>query len=125
MKTSFKRQRGLTFISLIFVLGIAGFFVLLALKVGPIYLDHSKVLSALAAVEEAPDAATLSEHEIREMLRKRFDLNYVSDVDAKDIKIYKSGYYLKVEIEYEVIKKIMGNLSVLVEFDDVVEVGSE
>lgn len=125
MKTSFKRQRGLTFISLIFVLGIAGFFVLLILKVGPIYLDHSKVLSALAAVEEAPDAATLSEHDIREMLRKRFDLNYVSDVEAGDIKIYKSGYYLKVEIEYEVVKKIMGNLSVLVEFDDVVEVGSE
>ncbi len=125
MKTSFKRQRGLTFISLIFVLGIVGFFVLLILKVGPIYLDHSKVLSALAAVEEAPDAAMLSEHDIREMLRKRFDLNYVSDVEASDIKIYKSGYYLKVEIEYEVVKKIMGNLSVLVEFDDVIEVGSE
>jgi len=125
MKTSFRRQRGLTFISLIFVLWIVGFFVLLILKVGPIYLDHSKVLSALAAVEEAPDAAMLSERDIREMLRKRFDLNYVSDVEASDIKIYKSGYYLKVEIKYEVVKKIMGNLSVLVEFNDVVEVGSE
>lgn len=125
MKTSFKCQRGLTFISLIFVLGIVGFFALLLLKIGPIYLDHSKVSSALAAVKEAPDAVTLSEQDIREMLRKRFDLNYVSDADDSDIKVYKSGYYLKVEIQYEVVRKVMGNLSVLVEFDDVVEVGNQ
>jgi len=30
---------------------------------------------------------------------------------------------LKVAIEYEVVTKIAGNLSVLVEFNDVIEVG--
>lgn len=125
MNSSFKRQQGLTFISLVILLAMLGFFVMLILKIGPIYLDHSKVVNALAAVEQSVDLETKSEHEIREMLRKRFDLNYVSDVTPQDIKIYRSGYYVKIEIQYEVVKKIIGNLSVLVEFDDVAEVGHE
>lgn len=120
---SVKRQQGMTLISLILVLGLIGFFALLVLKIAPIYLDHSKITAALEAVKESVDVETKSDYEIREMLRKRFDLNYVYDVSAQDIVITKSGNYLKVEIQYDVIKKIMGNLSVLVEFDDVMEVG--
>ncbi len=52
MNLSPKRQQGLTFISLVFVLGLIGFFVLLVLKIAPIYLDHSKVVSALAEIEK-------------------------------------------------------------------------
>jgi Tfp pilus assembly major pilin PilA len=120
-----KRQQGFTLITLIFFLGVAGFFVLLVLKIGPIYLDHSKVKNALAAVENSTDIQTLSEHEVRSSLEKRFNLNYVAHLDAKDVKITKRGNYLKVEADYEVVEKIAGNLSVLVEFDDKFEVGAE
>lgn len=118
-----KRQQGMTLISLIFMLCGIGFIAMLVLKIGPIYLEHSKVTAALAAVEESVDVLNKSIPDIREMVRKRFDLNYVYDVTAQDLIITKSGNYLKVEIKYDVVKKIMGNLSVLVEFDDVVEVG--
>jgi len=117
------RQKGMTFISLIFLMCAIGFVVMLALKIGPIYLDHGKVTAALAAVEESVDVLNKSDPEIREMVRKRFDLNYVTDVTPRDLVITKSGGYLKVELQYDVVKNIMGNLSVLVEFDDVVEVG--
>lgn len=120
---SLKRQQGMTFISLILLLCLIGFFALLVLKIGPIYLDHSKITAALEAVKQSVDLESKTEHDIREMLRKRFDLNYVTDVRAQDIVITKSGSYLKVEIQYDVIKKIIGNISVLVEFDDVLEVG--
>lgn len=52
MNASTKHQQGLTFISLVFFLGLIAFFVLLGLKIGPIYLDHSKVTNALAEVEK-------------------------------------------------------------------------
>ncbi len=125
MNTLSKPQQGYTLITLIFMLGIFGFFVLLAMKVGPIYLDHSKVKSALAAIEQMTDVATLSEAEIRASLDKRFNMNYVSDLKAQDVKIIKRGNYLKVQANYEVVEKIVGNASVLVQFDDVVEVGKE
>ncbi len=125
MKRSLKRQQGLAFISLLFILGLVGFFVLLTLKIGPIYLDHHKVVGALAGLEKTADLEKLSEAEIRSSLNKRFNINYVYDVTPDDITITKQGNYLKVVVEYEVVRKIVGNLSVLVEFNDVVEAGLE
>ena len=125
MNVSPKRQQGLTFISLVFVLGLIAFFVLLGLKIGPIYLDHSKVVSALAEIEKTPDIEEQSEAQIRDSLSKRFNINYVYDVTQDDITVTKQGNYLKVAIEYEVVRKIAGNLSVLVEFNDVIEVGEK
>lgn len=125
MNTMSKPQQGYTLITLIFMLGIFAFFVLLAMKIGPIYLDHSKVKSALAAIEQDKDVATKSEAEIRSSLDKRFNMNYVSDLKVQDVKIIKRGGYLKIEANYEVVEKIAGNASVLVQFDDVIEVGKE
>lgn len=127
MKTigNYQKQKGLTLISIIFLLGVAGFFVLLIFKIGPIYIDHGKVVDALEAVKSSPDFDEMSEHDITSTISKRFDLNYVKDVTPKDIVIQKSGAYTKVSIDYEVIVKIFGNLSVLVEFSDAVEAGAE
>ena len=123
MNVTPKHQQGLTFISLVFVLGLIAFFILLGLKIGPIYLDHSKVVSALAEIEKTQGIGELSQAEIRNSLNKRFNINYVYDVTQDDITVTKYGNYLKVVIKYEVIRKIAGNLSVLVEFNDVIEVG--
>lgn len=125
MNRLFKRQQGYTLISLIFILGVVAFFILLILKIGPIYLDHMKVVNALAAIEKTTDVETLSEAEIRASLDKRFNMNYVADVKAQDMKVSKRGNYLKVEANYEVVEKVVGNISVLVEFHDVIEVGKE
>jgi hypothetical protein len=125
MNLSPKHQQGLTFISLVFFLALIAFFVLLGLKIGPIYLDHMKVTNALAEIKKTPDIETKSANEIRESLNKRFNMNYVNDVTQDDITVVKQGNYLKVIIEYEVVKKIAGNLSVLVEFNDVIEAGQE
>lgn len=125
MNISPKRQQGLTFISLVFVLGFIATIVLLAFKIGPIYLDHNKVVSALAEMEKTPDIEEQSEAQIRDSLNKRFNMNYVYDVTQDDITITKQGDYLKVAIEYEVVKPLVGNLSALVEFNDVIEAGQQ
>jgi len=86
-------------------------------------MNHSKVVNALAAIESTPDVETLSKREILSSLDKRFNMNYVEDVDRKDIEIIKQGNYVKVEIVYERVEKILGNLSVLVQFDESFEAG--
>ena len=125
MNLSPKRQQGLTLISLALILGLIGFFTLLVLKIAPIYIDHGKVVSALAALKESTDIETKGEYEVRDNLNKRFTMNYVYDVTKDDIKVVKHGNYLKVQIEYETVAKIAGNLSVLAEFNDFIEVGQE
>jgi Tfp pilus assembly major pilin PilA len=120
-----KHQQGLTLISLIFVLGFIGVIVLLTLKTIPIYLDHNKVANALTELKSSNDITTLSEAEIKSSLSKRFSINYVYDVTPDQIKVVKHGTYAKVEIEYETVVKLVGNLSLLAEFHDVVEAGQE
>jgi hypothetical protein len=125
MNLSLKRQQGLTLISLVFILGLIGFFVMLTLKIVPIYLDHGKVKSALEALKATPELQTKSEYEIRDSLNKRFSINYVYDVKPENIKVLKHGNYVKVDIEYETVVALAGNLSALAEFHDTIEAGQE
>lgn len=120
-----KHQRGLTFISLCVLLFIFGFFVFLVLKIGPIYLDHNKVSSALSALKKDPSFSSMSEHEIRRSLDNRFNIGYVDFIEEDDIKVSRSNDYVKVEIDYEVLKPMAYNLSVLVEFHDMIETGGD
>jgi len=119
------KQRGLTFISLVFILGMIAFFTLLVLKIAPIYFNNSKVTNALAAVEESVDITSKSRREIYDSLQKRFNMNYVEYVTDDDIKIIAQPGYVKVNIDYERVEPIMGNLSVLVEFHEGFEVGGK
>lgn len=118
------KQRGLTFISLVLLLGLIAFFTLLILKIGPIYLNHSKVVNALAAVEETTDITSKSRKEVMESLMKRFNMNYVEYVTGDDISIIAQPGFVKVDIDYDRIEPIAGNLSVLVEFHEGFEAGS-
>ncbi|WP_024297257.1 DUF4845 domain-containing protein [Methylomicrobium lacus] len=120
-----KHQRGLTFISLCILLGIAGFFVFLVLKIGPIYMDHNKVASALSALKKDSAFPMMTEHEIRRSLDNRFNIGYVDFIAPEDIKVSKSNDYVKVEIAYEVVKPLAYNLSVLVDFHDMIETGGD
>lgn len=120
-----KGQRGLTFISFMLILGLLAFFVLLTLKISPIYINHNKITNALSALEQMEEIETMSQNEIRTSLRKRFDMNYVDKFKASDVVILKQSDYLKVEVEYEQVEKILGNLSVLVKFYDFFEIGDD
>lgn len=125
MTFSAKHQQGLTFLTILLILGLIAFFVLLGLKIGPIYMNHNKVVNALSALEEMEDVETLSKRHTYDSLDKRFGMNYVEYVERDDITITKQGNYLKVEIEYERVVPIVGNLSVLAEFYDFFEVGAD
>ncbi|MGY6277285.1 DUF4845 domain-containing protein [Methylomonas sp. MgM2] len=119
------KQRGLTFISLVFILGLIAFFTLLVLKIAPIYFNNSKVKNALAAVEQSTNITSKTRQEILTSIDKRFNMNYVEYVTHDDIKIVAQPGYVKVNVDYERVEPIMGNLSVLVEFHEGFEVGDK
>jgi len=125
MNNAMQKQKGLTLISIVFILIFIGSVVLLVLKIAPIYMNHNNVTNALEALKETPEITTMSRREIESSLLKRFGMNYVEDVNLDDVEIIKRPGYVKVRIAYEVVQPIVGNLSVLVEFDDSFEKGAE
>ena len=124
MQHSYKKQQGLTLISLIFVLGLIAFFVLLGFKVGPIYMEHAKVTHALSSLKNQPDIENKSKRYIWNSLNKQMGMDYIYHIKKEHVKITSSHGYMKVQIKYHVKQLLVENLSVWVDFDNSVEVGT-
>lgn len=125
MNFSGNHQKGLTFITIMIILGLIAFFVMLGLKVGPIYMNHSKVQSTMTAIKEMPGIENMGKREIALSISKRLNMNYVDKINKDDFEIIRHDDLLTVSIDYERVEKLMGNLSVLVEFSESFEVGGD
>jgi len=121
----YKNQQGLTLITFILLMAVIGFLVMIVLKVGPIYMNHSKVVHALETLKNRPDIVNQSKHSVWISLNKQFGMNYVENVTKKDVKITSRAGYLKVQIQYHVKQPFIDTLSVWVDFDNSIEVGSQ
>ncbi len=124
MKTNINQQKGLTFISILVILMVIGFFGLLILKIGPIYMNHFKVQDTLASLEAEPDLTSHSKAKLRDLLDRRLNVNMVDNVSNEDISVTKTHERVSIEIDYEVTENIVGNLDVLVYFNEAIEVAS-
>ena len=112
------RQRGMTFWSLLFVLGVIALVVFLILTLFPPYMADLKVRSALDSLARQPDAGSMTKAEIITGLEKRFDIDSVTHVDPKnDIKIINRGKNRVIRIKYEAVIPMVANISALLEFD--------
>lgn len=124
MKRHSANQNGLTFISILVILCVIGFFSLLILKIGPIYMNHFKVMDSLASLEKDADLVSYSKAKVLDTVEKRLDINMVNHLQREDISVLKTPTYVSVEIDYEVTENIFGNLDVLVYFTESFEAGA-
>lgn len=125
MSLSSKNQQGIGFIPLIFIMTLLFTVISITLKIVPVYLNHSKVTAMLDQLKQEADGEKKTESDIKGSISKRININNIDDVTQGDITVNKQGKAFKVLINYEVVKQIYGNLSVLIEFNDEVEVGVE
>ena len=117
-----KSQQGMTAIGWIIVLGLIGFFVLLALRMTPAYLEYMTVKASLESLQNEPGITEKTAPEIRSMLSKRFDVNDVKNVTGKDVQIENQGGRLSVWVDYEVRVGVLGNVDAVMSFAHDVEV---
>ncbi|MEO5702651.1 MAG: DUF4845 domain-containing protein [Gammaproteobacteria bacterium] len=115
------KQRGMSAIGLVIVLLLIGFFTLITLRVGPMYLENFSVTSSLASLKNEPDIAAKPGIEILQLLMKRLDINDVENVNPKDIAITRISTGVLVSVKYEVRKALVGNFDVVGKFDESVE----
>jgi hypothetical protein len=118
------RQRGMTLISFLLLFAMIGSFILVGLKLTPIYLEHFKIKTTLENLKSEPELAEKSPKEIIATLQKRWDINSINRITAADsVTIEASGGSLTVQAEYEVEEPIVANVSALVRFKDSVTLG--
>jgi hypothetical protein len=119
-----KKQQGLTFISWLVILTILGVFVLVGIKITPVYLEHFAVKKTLESMQREPLIGRKTIPEIRRILFRRFDMNSIYDMTKDDIKIQRSGSSTKITVAYEERRNLFGNLSLVMTFEDSIELAS-
>jgi hypothetical protein len=113
-----KTQRGITLIGFIMVLAVAGFFIFLAMRLVPVYVEYYSVVKNVKAICKEPDAPTASLDEMRKKLANRFIIDYAENFDVKKgMKLVREGDKKTLNIAYEVRKPLIYNLDFVAKFE--------
>jgi len=123
MKTSLKqKQQGLTLISWLIIFAIGGFFILLGMKLVPIYLENQSVKSIVESLRNDSKARGESAAGVKKLIYKRLKINSIYDFPKDNIKIKKTKNRLLVDITYDKIEPIFANISVMVSFSEKLDI---
>jgi len=118
-----KKQRGMTFLSLLIVLGLIAFFALLIMKVTPLYMEFNSVKNVMKTTAAMPNLGKRGKKYIRDSIDKGLYINDVATITGKDM-TYEKDRKKKVWIvtaDYEARTKLFANISVVAEFKHMVE----
>lgn len=117
-----KQQAGLTMISWVVVLAVAGTILLIVMKLVPVYMDHNAIRSGMKSVaaEFPPNA---SQTVVRQAMQKRLSMNNVTTVHYEQFEVLRDGDAAYLEIVYEAKTSLFGNISLVVDFEESFEMG--
>ncbi|TFW70527.1 DUF4845 domain-containing protein [Methylotenera oryzisoli] len=111
-----KKQQGATLLGMLIVGAFVVFVALIVMKVAPAYIEFMSVKKVLKAMQ-SESLGTMSNKEIKDSFEKRASVAYVDTVKGSDLVIEKTpDGSAVVSVSYEVVKPIMGNVSVLIDF---------
>ena len=113
---SLHRQKGMTAIGWMTVLGLLAFFVMLILRMAPAYMEYYKIVSTLESLEEEKGMSEVNPAAIRDLITRRFDISYVAVIQPKDVKIKNAGKYYTVTAKYDAREHLFANVDVLMSF---------
>jgi len=117
MKT-ISKENGITFGGFIMLLALLGGLAIFAMKIIPAYMENGKVQRAFDAITQDPAMQTATVAEIKDSFYKRANtMDSVTVVTSSDIEIDKSEGKLKLSASYSKKVPLVGNISLLVEFN--------
>jgi hypothetical protein len=111
------RQRGISMVGGLLALISVCFVALLVLRIVPLYIAYFTVQSALDGLKKEPQASQMTVNDIYNTLQKRFDIGYVTVVQAKQVKIRYQGKDRVLSLHYEDRRPLIGNLDVIATFN--------
>ena len=117
---SIKNQRGLGMLQWALVIAIAGFFLLFAFKVVPLYAENRYVESALRSLQNSGEKLEqMTDAEITKKLNNFYMVNNVrSEGPTKSIKIARESEKAVVTIDYETRVPLFYNIDLVLSFQN-------
>jgi hypothetical protein len=111
------QQRGLTFGNFLLGAILLVFLALFGMKIIPAYVENRTIAQILDTVAHDPDMQDAQPNDIRNSFEKRAMINNITVVNSSDIQIQKAPGGLVLSVHYNVKIGLVGNASLLLEFD--------
>ncbi|RXZ44285.1 DUF4845 domain-containing protein [Crenobacter cavernae] len=109
-----RAERGMSSISVIFVVALFGFMLIGAFRVIPVYSEYAEVKNAVAEIARDPSRA---ESEVRREFRNRAVVADISSVKDTDLFIVSGGNFLTVRAKYRREVPLVANVKLAFDFD--------
>ncbi|MEI2772839.1 MAG: DUF4845 domain-containing protein [Candidatus Competibacter sp.] len=111
-------QRGMTVIGMLLLLIVIAFVVLIAMKVVPMYIQYFSIKSTIESIRKEPQLAQMSTQDIQNAIQKRFDIGYVDNITARDLKIRNENRGRVLDLEYQDERELFYGLSILLKANE-------
>jgi hypothetical protein len=112
-----KRQAGMTTMGLIILVAFVGLFAFAGLRLTPVYLNYMKIAGIVEGVREEFDGTGATRADVRQSLRRRFDIESVSEITSREVKVTSVDGGFEVAATYSHKAPFIANVSFVVDFD--------
>jgi len=104
----------------IFMLALIGFVALVTIKVVPLYLNQMTLKRDLneVATQVNSSGSEIDIGELRRDVEKRFDIDYITQIEAKDIKVERTEQGMTMGYDYEARANLFANVFVVIHFKE-------
>ena len=119
-RSSLRREAGMTTLGMIILVAFVGIFAFAGLRLTPVYLNYMKVVGVINGVHEEFDGTNASRSAIRSSITRRFDVESVGQITAREVTVTSVDGGFEVRAQYNHIAPFISNVSFSVEFDKVV-----
>jgi len=111
------RQTGMTTIGVIILVAFVGIFAFGGIRLTPVYLNYMKVVGVVDGVRDEFDGQNATRTAIRKSISRRFDIESVSELTAKEVTVTKLDGGYEVVAAYSHKADFVANISFVVDFD--------
>ncbi|MBK8181682.1 MAG: DUF4845 domain-containing protein [Candidatus Competibacteraceae bacterium] len=111
-------ERGMTLIGMLLLIIVIAFIALIAMKVVPMYVQYYSIKSTIESIRKEPQLAQMSAQDIHNGIQKRFDIGYVSNLTARDLKIRNESGGRVLDLVYQDERALFYGLSVVLKVNE-------
>lgn len=111
-----KRQQGLGFAGVIFLLIGIVFVAIIGMKLVPAYIEYFTIKKAITGMTQSGELRGASVADVRKAFDRRTAIDDITAVTPADLEITKDGNDVVISFAYEKRIKLFYNISVLIDF---------
>ena len=115
-----RRQAGITMLGFVILATFIGVFAFGAIRLTPVYLNYMKVVGVVEGVREEFDGQNAARSDIRRSIGRRFDVESVDVITARDVAVAAVDGGYEVAAVYDHTTPFISNISFTVHFDKAV-----